>query len=86
MDTICAPSYANVFLGLFESKFIYPLIRGKCNLYTRFIDDIFLIWKGTEKELVGTITKLNASHHSIKIRLKLFLLRNKLSGDFNIQG
>ena len=69
MGTICAPSYANVFLGSFESKFIYPLIRGKCNLYTRFIDDIFLIWKGTEKELVDTITKLNASHHSIKFDL-----------------
>ena len=69
MGTICAPSYANIFLGSFESKYIYPSIRGKCNLYTRFIDDIFLIWKGTEKELLETVAKLNETHHSIKFEV-----------------
>ena len=51
----------------FESKYIYPL--GKCNLHTKFIDDINLIWKGTENELLDNITKLNPSHHAIKFDL-----------------
>ena len=29
MGTICAPSYANIFMSEFEEKYIYPLIRKK---------------------------------------------------------
>ena len=45
MGTICAPSYANIFMANFESKFIYPLIEDKVITYLRYIDDIFFIWK-----------------------------------------
>ena len=69
MGIICSPSPMYVFLGSFESKYVYPLIRGKCILCTRFIDDILLTWKGTKNELQDTITKLNASHHFIKFDL-----------------
>ena len=51
MGSKCSPSYANIFMGYFEKEYLYPLIRGKCMFYTRYIDDIFLIWKGTEAEL-----------------------------------
>ena len=70
MGTICAPSYATIFLGFFETKYIYPYIRGKCKLYTRFIDDIFLLWNGTEKELLDFVKKLNKAHPTIKFDLK----------------
>ena len=66
MGSICSPSYANIFMGFFESKYIYPIIRGKCKLYTRYIDDIFLIWHGTEKELTEFFKKINNFHHTIK--------------------
>ena len=67
--TICTPKQAKVFLRSFELKYMYPLITGKCILYTSFIDDIFLIWNGTENELLDTITKFNTSHHSITFDL-----------------
>ena len=70
MGTICAPSYANIFLGFFESTHIYPYIRGKCHLYTRFIDDIFMLWRGTENELLEFVNNLNKTHPTIKFELK----------------
>ena len=35
----------------FERKHMYPLIKGKSLTYFRYIDDIFLIWKGISDEL-----------------------------------
>ena len=29
MDTIYTPAYANIFMGEFEQKYIYPLIKDK---------------------------------------------------------
>ena len=52
MGTICAPSYANIFMANFEAKHIYPYIKEKSLLYLRYIDDIFMIWKGTKVELI----------------------------------
>ena len=40
MGTICAPSYANIFMGKFEEKFIYPYIKDLGSLYLRYVDDI----------------------------------------------
>ena len=48
MGTKCAPSYVNMFVGIFEEKFIYPLLNNMTRLYLRFIDDIFIIWTGIE--------------------------------------
>ena len=41
MGTKCTPSYANVFIDLFEERYIYPLIEKISKIYLRFIDDIF---------------------------------------------
>ena len=49
MGAKCSGSYADLFMGLFENRHIYPRINGKHRLYTRFKDDIFLVW--TEKRL-----------------------------------
>ena len=70
MGSICSPSYANIFMGDFEFKYIYPLIRSKCKLYTRFIDDIFMIWNGTEKELHDFFKTINSVHPTIKFDTK----------------
>ena len=45
--TKCAPIYVNLFMNHFEETYIYPLLTTKCNLYKRYIDDIFLLWQGT---------------------------------------
>ena len=70
MGTKCAPTYANIFMGDFEEKYIYPFL-GQCStLYLRFIDDIFMIWNGSQDELNTFIETLNQQHNTIKFDIK----------------
>ena len=48
---MCAASYTNIFMDHFERKYIYSFTKGKLLTYSRYIDDIFLIWTGTKNEL-----------------------------------
>ena len=66
VSTKCAPSYANIFMGMFEERYIYPLIEKISNFYVRFIDDIFLIWTGTTDQLMKFKQQINEVHPSIK--------------------
>ena len=66
MGTKCASTYTNIFLGIFKENYIYHLIKEKCKLCLRYIDDIFLIWTGTLNELNVFIAKINKVHPSIK--------------------
>ena len=68
--TICAPAYANVFMAYFQEKFIYLLIDAKTLLYLRFIDDIFMIWTKSEKDLIEFLIELDAKHATIKFEFK----------------
>ena len=70
METMCAPSYANIFIEHFERKYINPLIEGKSLTYFRYIDDISLIWTGTKNELDQFFKDLNKNHLSIKFDYK----------------
>ena len=58
MCTLCAPSYANIFMANFEAKHINPCIKEISLLHLRYIDDIFMIWKGTKTKLVTFIKEL----------------------------
>ena len=51
METKCAPTSANIFMGIIEETHIYPLIKRKVQLYLRYMDDIFFIWAGSENDL-----------------------------------
>ena len=51
MGTICAPSYVNIFMSKFEEKYIYPLIKEKSVLCWHYINNIFIVWIKSEKEL-----------------------------------
>ena len=47
MGTRVAPSFANVYMGRFEENFVYKTEWSNyVIIWVRFIDDIFLIWKG----------------------------------------
>ena len=71
MGTICAPPYANIFMANFEAKHIYPYIKEKSLLYLRYIDDIFMIWKGTKVELITFIKELNEKHKTIRFDFQI---------------
>ena len=56
----------NIFMGIFEENYIYHLIKEKCNLYLRYMHDIFLIWTRTLDEFNKFIAEINEVHPSIK--------------------
>ena len=70
--TICAPPFANIFMGKFEETFIYPYIQNLCILYLRYIDDLFLIWTETKEQFKDFVTNLNSQHPSIKFSYQIF--------------
>ena len=47
MVTIWAPSYANIFLAEPEREYLYTIINNMSMLYPQYIDDSFMIQKGT---------------------------------------
>ena len=57
-------------MARFEQKHIYYFIKNKVDLYLRYIDDIFLICKGTEEDLKNFSTEINKKHPSIKFNQK----------------
>ena len=70
MGSKCSCSYADIFMGNFESTKIYPLIANKHLCYYRFRDDIFMIWTGDETDLKEFFRRVNALHDSIKFEWK----------------
>ena len=59
------PSYANIFIGKFEEKFIYPYVKDPSSLYLRYIDDIFMIWIGTKNHFDQLFSALKNCYHSV---------------------
>jgi hypothetical protein len=60
-----APAYANLFMGSLEPKLTslgYPHIL----LWKRYIDDIFIVWTGTNAQLDRFMTNINRVHPTIK--------------------
>ena len=65
METKCAPTYANIVMGIFEETHL-SLNQQKVQLYPRYIDDTFFIWTSSENELQQFISKMIEVHPSIK--------------------
>lgn len=71
MGTRTAPNFANVYMGRFEDTFVY---RTEWYHYiidwVRFIDDIFLIWKGDESSLTTFISTATVLNHRLNSPMK----------------
>ena len=66
MATICTPAYSNIFMRKFEKLHMYPYLRNFLTFYSRFIDNIFFLWNGTDFELITFIDNLTLKHPTIK--------------------
>jgi hypothetical protein len=69
MGTRVAPTMANIFMAEIDILIQNCAIKEKLNFihfYKRYIDDILVIWTGTETDFKLFITKINMLHHSIK--------------------
>ena len=69
MGTKMAPAYANLFMGKIENKL--QAMTDKIFIWKRFIDDIFIIWTGTNMELEQFIHKANSMHETIKFTFEV---------------
>ena len=47
-------------------------------MFLRFIDDLFLIWTGSEQELLDIMNDLNKKHPSIKFEFRYSLIKIEL--------
>ena len=67
LGTPMAPTVANLFMGWLEETLLEqsPMkIDADCR--KRFIDDIFILWRGTQEDLDNFITFINSLHPTIK--------------------
>uniref|UniRef100_A0A8C5PYV0 Reverse transcriptase domain-containing protein n=1 Tax=Leptobrachium leishanense TaxID=445787 RepID=A0A8C5PYV0_9ANUR len=69
MGTRFAPSYANLFMAYWEHFNIYSkgIWSDQLILYKRYIDDIFIIWKGDNLSLSTFLDDLNLNNWGIKL-------------------
>ena len=66
MGAKCSGSYADLFMGRFEGQHIFPKIDNRHHMYTRFKDDIFLVWTDGKANLLKFFDEINGVHPSIK--------------------
>ena len=72
MGTVCAPPFANIFMHKLDNL-LRELARGiskdkedPIRLYKRFLDDIFMVWRGSVDDLQLFLEEINSVHPSIK--------------------
>ena len=64
MGTICAPSYANIFMSEIKEKHICK-IKNKSVKYLRYIDGIFMVWIKSKSELRHFTNEINQKHQKV---------------------
>ncbi len=67
MGKVFAPSYANIYMAQWEGEVLNKTSKKPLS-YTRFLDDIFLIWPYSEEEFKDFFELMN--NHSPSIKLK----------------
>ncbi|XP_063281808.1 uncharacterized protein LOC134566025 [Pelobates fuscus] len=60
MGAAMAPAYANGFMYWFENTYILPIYQHQIIKYLRYVDDIFMIWKGTTTTLEEMVENINS--------------------------
>ena len=46
---------------------MYPYIKNKSILYLKYMNDIFMIWKGTKQKLLVFLENLSSKHKTMKL-------------------
>ncbi|CAJ0963374.1 unnamed protein product [Ranitomeya imitator] len=72
MGSNVAPPYANCFMSVFESDYIYSnaLFKSHCILWRRYIDDVFCLWRGTGESLQEFFGQINSVWPELSFTLK----------------
>jgi hypothetical protein len=65
MGTRAAPTFANIFMSKID-KLVLEASDSHSLFFKRFIDDIFMLWTGTEGQFLEFMEKINSLHSTIK--------------------
>ncbi|XP_043944817.1 uncharacterized protein LOC122816123 [Protopterus annectens] len=68
MGSPCGSSVANLFVAYWEKKYLFnhPIFMESVKIYTRFLDDVFMLIKGGEDVALTLIAHMNASTEFLK--------------------
>ncbi|XP_041420512.1 uncharacterized protein LOC121394223 isoform X1 [Xenopus laevis] len=71
MGSNVAPTYANAFMHTYEMQHILsnPTFRKFGGYYRRYIDDLFFLWFGSEKDLLKFFGELNSHNSTVRFTL-----------------
>jgi len=84
MGTSCAPAFANVALG-FKERFVESIAKASdgCGdgliFYVRYIDDIFLVYKGTKSACQSCLDDISSKLKPFKIGWEIHSQREPIS-------
>ena len=71
MGTKCGPNVADIFMSFIDEEIVRRAEKyGKLLFYRRFLDDILLIFCGSNAKLHEFINDINTIHPSIKFTLQ----------------
>ena len=73
MGSCFSPNYACLYLGFWENRFVLNPVNPFFNCitwYGRYIDDLLLIFNGSETELLGFHDYLNSLNRNIKLTIE----------------
>ena len=69
IGTRAAPTFACLFMGAMEFIMLQSWTGLQPKMWKRYIDDIFMLWTGTEKDLLDFVEHLNKSHPLLKFKV-----------------
>lgn len=58
-----APTVANIFMSKWEDIFRHP--KKELKMFKRYINDIFILWEGTEETLKEFLNSINVNKYDI---------------------
>ena len=70
MGAKCAPSLANLFMAKWEEDVVYGANVPELMLWTRYIDDILLLWDGPLAKLEDFVLNLNRNQRGIQLKFE----------------
>ena len=68
MGTPLALNYAKLFMGKFKFLIYNNLFKESIRYWSRYIDDCFMIWRGTEMQLDEFLSYINCRIPSISFK------------------
>lgn len=73
MGSVYAPSLANLYVHAFEEEHIFNvnnLFQTSIRVWKRYIDDIFVVWRGSEESIQQFLLWLNSRNPFLKFTVE----------------